>query len=1067
LVSEQDFFRTGEIHERLGYAYHQRAMQVESAGEFRATCSRAVENYEKAKEFYGRLNVLKRVSRMHYCDAMIAYVSYWLASEVAEKKRLIDECWRLTKKTLEAFEEAGETRDYGNAYNQLSISVALGIPLEWDFRTREKTWREVVEHGKQAIKFLLPFGDSYELAVVYAKTATILGWSNFFIDIDERERYNEEALGYWQEANKHEEAAQIELLPVGRMYGSQTWGAPGSDEALMNLEKALGYGKKTENRLVIGCGLDWLAFHTMWKATATEDPDERNANFKTALQYALDAKHQYAPIAFISPRDDFFWIESKTEYDLNVAMHETDLGKRRDLLEIAVESAPDGLRRAEDSGYPDIIGLAHHAFSKALASLALMEASPEEKKRLLEKALEHRNEAVTKLEQLEPFGYWNRGVMRNYLADIKSRLADLTENLGTRESMLQEATLEKENALKLIIKEAVYWESRIPGKILPFFVLGDFQYEYGSLLNRLYKLGQNREHLQGSAKAFKDSAESYQKVNLTSRVAESHWKAAQAYDDLGEHSKAAENFDLSSDSYKRAAEKIPQLKDFYQNQAIYMQAWSEIEKARHDHGRQQFDSAREHFKSAANAHQSLKKWSYLAPNYLAWAEVERAEDLSRKDQSEEAIRAFEQAVTLFDETKKSIQAQIHAIENVDEKHMSTNLGEATELRRQYCIGRIALEEARTLDKKGDHSSSSEKYGSAAEIFEKMTRALKTEQDRKEIGLLTILSRAWQKMTRAEAEEAPELYIEASQLFEEAKGVSPDEKSRMLALGHSHFCRALEAGTRFADTRDAALHAKAMQHLESAANYYVKADLQNASEYAKATELLFDAYVYIDNAKKETDPEKKTKLYSLAEKILQTSAGAFMKAGYPSKREQVLRLLERVKEERELALSLSEMLHAPAIVSTTSVFATLASTQENAVGSEGFEHANIQANVLLRRKELRIGENLDLELELVNAGKGPALLTKISEVIPQGFELVEKPENYRVEEGSLNMKGKRLDPLKTEDILLVLKPKIQGTFQLKPKILYLDESGKYRTHEPEPTTITVKELGIKGWLKGER
>jgi hypothetical protein len=66
-----------------------------------------------------------------------------------------------------------------------------------------------------------------------------------------------------------------------------------------------------------------------------------------------------------------------------------------------------------------------------------------------------------------------------------------------------------------------------------------------------------------------------------------------------------------------------------------------------------------------------------------------------------------------------------------------------------------------------------------------------------------------------------------------------------------------------------------------------------------------------------------------------------------------------------------------------------------------------------------------------------------------------------------MKGKRLDPLKTEYVKLVLKPKVQGVFLLKPKILYLDENGKYKSHEPEPATITVKELGIKGWLKGER
>jgi hypothetical protein len=224
---------------------------------------------------------------------------------------------------------------------------------------------------------------------------------------------------------------------------------------------------------------------------------------------------------------------------------------------------------------------------------------------------------------------------------------------------------------------------------------------------------------------------------------------------------------------------------------------------------------------------------------------------------------------------------------------------------------------------------------------------------------------------------------------------------------------------------------------------------------------------MDNAKKETDPEKKAKLYAITEKVLQTSAGSYMKAEHPEKREQVLRLMEKVKEEQELALSLTEVLHAPSIVSTTTAFATPSPNHENAVGLERFENANIQANLVTSQKELKIGENLNLEIELINAGKGPALLTRITEVIPEGFELTEKPDNYRLEDSQLNMKGKRLDALKTEEVKLVLKPMVQGVFPLKPRILYLDENGKYKSHQPEPITITVKELGIKGWLKGER
>jgi hypothetical protein len=226
-------------------------------------------------------------------------------------------------------------------------------------------------------------------------------------------------------------------------------------------------------------------------------------------------------------------------------------------------------------------------------------------------------------------------------------------------------------------------------------------------------------------------------------------------------------------------------------------------------------------------------------------------------------------------------------------------------------------------------------------------------------------------------------------------------------------------------------------------------------------------MHMDSAKKEIDHEKKAKLYTIAEKVLQTSAGSYMKAEHPEKREQVLRLLEKVKADRELAVSLNEVLHAPTIVSATTAFSTPTQTQEEAVGLERFEHADIQANVIARPKELKIGENLNLVIELVNAGKKPALLTKISELIPAGFGLAVEPEMYRVEDSYLNMKGKRIDPLRTEEVKLTLKPKVQGEFSLRPTILYLDESGKYKSHQPEPISITVKELGIKGWLKGER
>jgi hypothetical protein len=1061
LLPQDDFSRMGEIHERSGYASYRAAMQAESRDEFKKRICQAIAGYEKAKEFYGTLSEPGKVPRTLRCDAMIAFMRYWLASEAPEKKRMLDECWGLTKDSLKGFEEAGVALEYGKTYNQLAPSAFLDNVLEWNFQAAEKTIREAMRNGERAVVLLSSVRDTHELARAYARTGfylTVFSLS-FNPDADEKKKYGEKGQSYLQKAMElSEEAALLELVNTPGDMGDETSWSLGEMQA--NFKKALGYAKKTKDKYLIGIAMDWLTYATAWKAVGIEDADKRLETAKEALQYAEDAQHQFSAISFTSPRRDTLWTQApRAHYYFALARWETDPSKRRDLLEKAVLEGTGAINQADSAGYPGVIWYVHFILGGALGSLAQIETNLMKKKRLLEEVSVHLEKSIRIGDQRYPLNYWNRGLPWNSLADLKAELANAEENSENIKKMLEEAVSDRERGLQLCLKESIYTEG--------FALLGVLQYSYGGLLDRLYGLTKSNEHQRKAIRAFEEAVESFQKLNLVSRVAECYWKAARSYDAVGERVKASKNFELASDNYKRALEKIPQLKEFYRDHALYMQAWSEIEKARHHHERQEYDLAWEHFEKTADLHKSLKQWSYLAPNYSAWANVEHAEDLSRKEQCEEAIQAFEHAVKLFNETKRSIQNELDKIEDPDEKQMATGMVKATDTRRAYCTARIALEEAKILDKKGDHHSSSEKYGSAAETFEEVTRTSETAQEREEFNFIISLSRAWQRMTRAEAEVSPALYDEASQLFEKAKEFSPNEQAKMLVLGHSRFCKALEEGTRFADTRDVALHATATKYLESAANYYVSAGFQKASEYAKATQLLFDAYAQMDNAKRENDPERKAKLYMMAEKVLQTSAGSFMKAEHPEKRERVLRLLDKVQEERELAVSMTEVLHAPSIVSSTTVFTTPAPTHEEAVGSERFEHADIQANLIIRQKELKVGENLDVELELVNAGKGPALLTKVAEVIPEGFELTEKPETYRVEDSYLNMKGKRLDPLKTEEVKLVLKPTAQGTFSLKPTVLYLDENGRYKSHTPEPVTIVVKELGIKSWLKGEK
>jgi tetratricopeptide (TPR) repeat protein len=496
-----------------------------------------------------------------------------------------------------------------------------------------------------------------------------------------------------------------------------------------------------------------------------------------------------------------------------------------------------------------------------------------------------------------------------------------------------------------------------------------------------------------------------------------------------------------------------------------MKAWSEIERAKFAHDHEDYSTAMKHYEKIASLLKPSKLWSYLSSDFLAWAILEQAEDLSRKESSIESIEAFKKAAELFKEAKETFEEEIGKIQNLDEKEKAIELSKAFIQRKDYCFARVNVEEARIYDRKGDYAESAGEYDSAADMFEKILEVMETEVDRKEMKAIAYMCRAWEKMKMADARDSAELYHEASELFLKAKEHSTRDKAILLASGNCAFCKALEHGTRFEAGKEKDDFSKAKQYLETASNYYLKAGFDSASLWTGATEVLFDAYNYMVSAEIDVDPDKKMKAYLLAEKCLERSAGLYETAGYVGKRDEVLKTLNKVKEKREFALSLGDFLTVPSAASSTSIMSAPSLTIEEPVGLLKFERAFVQANLIARQREVVVGEDFDLEIQLANLGKNTAFLIKVEEIIPEGFDLVEKPEKCVVEDGFLSLKGKKLAPLETGEMKLRLKPKKKGKRVFTPKIQYMDEAGEYKSCELEQVTVNVKELGIRGWLRG--
>jgi KaiC/GvpD/RAD55 family RecA-like ATPase len=1057
---KEGFRKAGELQENVGFCYYRAAMQADSKEGFIKRLQRSVDAYEKAYKLHEDVAAKTENAKQLRCDAILKYLRYWLTSKPPKKKKLLDECLESEDKALAAFSKLGEFQEYQETYSTLWLVFFCRVFLERDREILKTILEKGLEWGTKAIKKCQKKDEPSKTAATYLTLAMCLSDAGFYL-VSESENTDInrlEAIDYLRKA-----LALSESVGDGFLSGlCHVWLGinGGGEEAAGHHEKAFEYGKLTRDNFLIANSLDFLAYDTYWKALATESPQRRTELAREAMQFYEKAIRRYSVISFLSPRGGFIGPPSgQAEHYYQLAKWETDRERRKKLLAKSEKAGIESLRIAEESEMPMVIANVQHVLAKTLQYKSYTVVDITEKRNYLERALEHRKRTVQIFDDLTPFFYWNLGVMRNYLSEIKAELADVEQSLGRKRKLLEDAVQDKEDCLRLLNRVMPYLERK--GETSLFAGLRDFQDSFFTMLTRLHSLTNKPRHLRKAIEISKNAITSANKLNMVTLVAESYWKIGKTQDILGEHRQAAESFKCASQNYLTATGKIPQLRDFYQDHAAYMQAWSEIEQARDNHVNKQYGQAQEHYEKAANIHQSTKRWRYLASNYFAWADLEAAEDLSRREQTNEAKKFFQKAAKSFQDTEVTLESEQSNIENLDERDLINRLIKASGIRYAYCLGRIALEEAKMLSREGGNAASAAKYGIAANRFQSVLDMIEGEssftdatlvKDRQELAPIISLCKAWQMMKRAEAQASPELFQKASQLFDEAKERSFDEETKLLALGHSHFCKALSLGTEYEDSRDESLYISATQHLESAANYYVRAGFKFSSEYAVATQRLLDAYVYMANAKKEVDPTRKAKYFTVAEKLLQTSIESYTKAKHPAKSEQVQRLLEKVREERALATSLIQILDVPTITSSTTSFLIPTPSEETAVGLERFESANIEGNTVASSKKVSIGANLKLKIQVSNVSKQTVLLDKIQGVPPPGFRLVTKPSYCDYENSYLIMNGKRLGPLKTEEITLVLNATKRGTYHISPEIQYVDETGHQLAFEPEPVTI---------------
>jgi KaiC/GvpD/RAD55 family RecA-like ATPase len=1048
--------RLADSWQRIGFCYCMASRQAESVEEFKKLRQLGAEAYEKAAKAFQE-DSSENQGKAAECLALAEYTRSWIAPSASERVTILHACRGFLKRALETFKNKGDELSYAKTCNTLSLCLFDLLFVTSVYMERVEISEEGVNNANEAVLVLSKLKSKDELLTALSLACLQTWQAAYLCDENERKNVVKTCLGYSKDAIELSKEVDNPYCKATAMWA----GAISTCLFSENLESSLECAKEmlrlasaTRDNYFKGIAFYTLELATDLSAQAEADPDKKKLRHEEIIKYAEEAIKYFSLVCQDSDIAEayLYYAESYSSLARELALKPIE---KLAFSKKAVRIGEKGLEYAICSGSVDAVGSTLHALSKAYQYYSILEPRKEEKPGLLQNALGYRRECIRTAEQSFTSNSWILGVNFVYAAQIEADLANLQTKEEGKAPFLEDAVSDIEKGISYCNKYAV------SGSVAWYTAsIAVFEDSFGGMLEERYLLTSDKENLTRANVTYGNAAEKFKQVDMPSRVAESYWKIAKNLDVSGDHLKAAEQFENAFAGYKAAAKKMYQFGEFYLDYAYYMKAWSEIQTAKLAHTAEQYATAMQHYEKTSDLLKQSKTWSFLTTNFSAWSLLEQAEDLSRKEKCTEAIDAFKKAVNLFEESQRTLRAQLMKIDKVDEKNLVAKLVEASNLREEYGRGRIAIEEARILDQQGDHTKSSEKYEAAAAIFQNILAA-GSEQAQKEIKPLIHLCGAWKKMTMAEAKKSPILYEEAADLFRIANECSLTESASLLALAHSNFCKALEAGMEFEITRNASMYAETTKYMDAAAINYLKAGYESSFEYAKATQRLFDAYVYMNSAKRETDPEKEAKCYLMAEKVLQNSLESFIKARHAEKTSQVQKLLEKVKEERKLALSLSEVFHAPTLTSTTSSFATITPSEEIPVGLERFAHADIEAKLVQPISEIKVGEDVSFEIHIINVGKEPVFLTRIENVLPAGFQLVGKSDTYSVDGQNLVLRGKRLNPLKTDELKIVFRAFRMGEFKVNPRIICVDEVGRELLCEPDAKVFNIAEAVLSG------
>jgi tetratricopeptide (TPR) repeat protein len=120
----------------------------------------------------------------------------------------------------------------------------------------------------------------------------------------------------------------------------------------------------------------------------------------------------------------------------------------------------------------------------------------------------------------------------------------------------------------------------------------------------------------------------------------------------------------------------------------------------------------------------------------------------------------------------------------------------------------------------------------------------------------------------------------------------------------------------------------------------------------------------------------------------------------------------------------------------------------------FLHVHLLANLMVQR-EVDVGEEVEMRLDLVNVAKTSGSTIKVEEVLSEGLKVTALPSYCCLRNSDIELGKKAIGAFEVQTIKLSFKATKAGVFSLNPKILYVDDLGKTKTCKTNSVRINVK------------